>query len=224
MEVVALLNRVHLPFPDSYSSEQECEDFLFKWRWPNGFSCPCCECESYYEISTRKLFECKECGMQVSLTSGTVMHNSKLPLWVWFKAIDLLTSEQMNYSALSLADVLGINYRTARLLLNKIQIALLVNAKADASVSSVEEDATHTDDGRCSFDAGETQAECLLSHGGNNAIKLKIIQKLRIKGSRFILQLDCQPFCKSSDSKDQRLAKWMEAFTSALYFRYLITW
>ncbi|MNI21171.1 Transposase zinc-ribbon domain protein [compost metagenome] len=118
-----MLGRVTEPFPDSYSSEESCEAFLFKWRWSDGFCCPCCENESYYYISTRKLYECRSCRLQVSVTAGTIMHNSKIPLWIWFRAIELLTREDMKVSSISLAAMLGVNYRTARLMQSKIQFA-----------------------------------------------------------------------------------------------------
>jgi transposase-like protein len=119
-----MLNKQIPQFPDSYSSEEECEQFLFEWRWPYGFNCPCCDNESCYVINTRKLYQCKECGMQVSVTAGTIMHNSKLPLFIWFKAIDLLSQDDIKISALTLADMLGVNYRSARLMLSKIQFAI----------------------------------------------------------------------------------------------------
>jgi hypothetical protein len=37
-----------------------------------------------------KRWECAACGHQVSLTTGTVLHNTKTPLTVWFWAAYLL--------------------------------------------------------------------------------------------------------------------------------------
>lgn len=111
-------------FPQNCNSEEACETYLYNTRWPNGFMCPRCDHEKCYVISTRKLYECCECRTQVSLTAGTIMHKSKLSLLIWFKAIDLLIHNEREVTSLSLAQELGVNYRTARLMLFKIQLAL----------------------------------------------------------------------------------------------------
>jgi hypothetical protein len=36
--------------------------------------------------SRTHLYECLDCGRQISITAGTAMHRSKLPLTVWFWA------------------------------------------------------------------------------------------------------------------------------------------
>ncbi|MFD0697365.1 hypothetical protein ACFQZT_25145 [Paenibacillus sp. GCM10027628] len=52
------------------------------------------------------------------------MHKSKLPLLLWFRAIQALIGNAQNYTISSLAKMLGVNYRTAKLLIDKIQLAL----------------------------------------------------------------------------------------------------
>ena len=49
---------------------------------------------------------------------------SKLPLLLWFKAIRILIQDEMNYSIQEFASLLGVNYRTAKLILEKLQLAL----------------------------------------------------------------------------------------------------
>lgn len=107
----------------AFCTEEECEEFLLKMRWANGFCCPRCDHNEAFNIRTRKLLECKECRMQVSLTAGTIMHKSKLPLLLWFQAIQLLIKEGVECTASVLSHVLEINYRSAQLLLRKIQFA-----------------------------------------------------------------------------------------------------
>lgn len=107
----------------TFCTEEECEEFLLKTRWANGFCCPRCDHNEAFNIRTRKLFECKECRMQVSLTAGTIMHKSKLPLLLWFQAIQFLIKAGVECTASVLSHVLEINYRSAQLLLKKIQFA-----------------------------------------------------------------------------------------------------
>ncbi|SEB89388.1 transposase [Paenibacillus sp. GP183] len=111
-------------FPQNLTSEDACEAYLFNTRWSLGFVCPRCDYEKCYIVKTRKLYECCECRTQVSVTAGTVMHKSKVPLLIWFKAIDLLIHAEREFTTLTLAEELGVNYRTARLMLFKIQLAL----------------------------------------------------------------------------------------------------
>ncbi|OAS16973.1 transposase [Paenibacillus oryzisoli] len=108
----------------AFQSEEECEQFLMSSRWANGFSCPRCDHHSFYKVKTRSLLECKECRTQISITAGTVMHKSKLPLLLWFKAIRILIQDEMSYSIPAFASTLGVNYRTAKLMLEKILLAL----------------------------------------------------------------------------------------------------
>ena len=89
-----------------------------------GFRCPKCGHEEYYSIGTRKLYECKKCSYQASVTAGTVMHRSKLDLAVWFWAIYLVSNDKRGRSALSISQILDLNYRTAWRLLHKIRHAM----------------------------------------------------------------------------------------------------
>lgn len=110
----------------TFLTEEECENFLMKMRWSNGFCCPRCDYNEAFKIRTRGLLECKECRMQVSITAGTIMHKSKLSLLHWFRAIQLLLQEGKEYTASSLSHMLEINYRSAQLMLQKIHYVNLI--------------------------------------------------------------------------------------------------
>ncbi|MDR6549323.1 transposase [Paenibacillus qinlingensis] len=107
-------------------TEVECEELLMKIRWSNGFHCPRCDHHEAFQIQTRRLLECKECRMQISTTAGTIMHKSKLPLLTWFRAIQMLFEFGAEVTAYALSATLQINYRSAKLLLQKISYALQV--------------------------------------------------------------------------------------------------
>jgi transposase-like protein len=126
IDEVDLIMEMHLigSMSNAFQSEEECEQFLMRSRWANGFSCPRCDHNSFYKVKTRSLLECKECRTQVSITAGTVMHKSKLPLLLWFKAIRILIQDELTYSIPAFANLLSVNYRTAKLVLEKIQLAL----------------------------------------------------------------------------------------------------
>ena len=111
-----------LEFQDRFDSETACEEFLFRWRWPEGFRCPRCGCWQATRLSTRRQYQCHDCRHQTSVTAGTALHKTKLPLRVWFWAIFLVARHKKSISALQLMADLGLgSYRTAWLLLHKIR-------------------------------------------------------------------------------------------------------
>ena len=96
-----------------YGTEDQCEQALFKWRWPSGFICVECGCNHYYALKTRKLYQCKGCRHQTSLISGTIFEQTKLPLTTWFLAMHLITQAKTGLSALALMRQLGVSYNSA---------------------------------------------------------------------------------------------------------------
>ena len=107
-----------------FSNESDCINHLKKMRWANGFVCPCCGSESHCELQTRHLYECLDCHKQTSLTSGTLFHRSHVPLLKWFWAIYFLGSDKGSISALRLSKLIEVNWRTARLILSKLRLAM----------------------------------------------------------------------------------------------------
>jgi transposase-like protein len=102
-------------FINQYGSETQCEAALEKARWPDGFICPKCKAASHCIVwhGKVKTFQCNRCHSQVTLTSGTIFHSTKLPLVIWFQALYFLTQTKNNVSALELTRLLGVCYRTA---------------------------------------------------------------------------------------------------------------
>ena len=72
-------------FEETFSDEASCAAFLLERRWSAGFVCPGCEGKRAAALRSRAYtYECLDCGRQTSVTAGTVMHRSKLPLTTWF--------------------------------------------------------------------------------------------------------------------------------------------
>ena len=111
-----------LEFQRRFGTEEACERYLFAWRWPNGFRCPRCDHRAHSKLSRRSLYQCTRCHYQASVTSGTALHKSKLPLPVWFWAVFLVARHKKGISALQLqADLQLGSYRSAWSLLHKIR-------------------------------------------------------------------------------------------------------
>jgi hypothetical protein len=115
-------------FPDNAA----CARYLFSARWPEGFVCPACKSRKAWELKTKLYtYECACCGKQTSVTAGTVMHRSKLPLLVWFQAIHIMTSHSNGISAEQAQAQLGLgSYKTAWLLLMKLRRAMADPARS----------------------------------------------------------------------------------------------
>ena len=107
-------------FFQAYGSEEQCEQALFDWRWPNGFVCPQCAHHSHCQLKTRKLYQCNRCHHQSSLISGTIFSSTKLALTTWFLAMYLVTQTKNGISALELGRQLGVSYPTAWSLKHKL--------------------------------------------------------------------------------------------------------
>ena len=114
-------------FAQRFPDEAACARYLFERRWPNGFVCPVCGGMKGWELSAKRFtWECADCGRQTSVTAGTVMHRSKLPLTVWFTAMHLLSSHSNGISALQLQAQIGLrSYKSAWLLLHKLRRAMV---------------------------------------------------------------------------------------------------
>jgi transposase-like protein len=112
-------------FQHRFADEQACWSYLLSLRWPDGYRCPRCEHREYYELFRRRLLECKRCRYQTSVTAGTLLHRTKLPLRHWFWAVVLVAWHKIGISAKQLQRDLGIgSYETAWLLLHKVRRAL----------------------------------------------------------------------------------------------------
>lgn len=112
-------------FCQRFSSDAACAHALFALRWPEGFRCPACRCSRFSLIRTRRLplYQCASCRRQTSIISGTIMEGSRTPLPRWFQAMFLL-SQSCGISALRLADIITVTYKTAWHMAHKIRFAL----------------------------------------------------------------------------------------------------
>ena len=112
-------------FEQRYGTEAACREALFRWRWPEGFACPICGERRHSAIKSRQLFQCSGCRRQTSLTAGTIFAATKLPLRIWFRAIDHVTQTKQGVSSLELARRLGVTQTTAWTIKHKLGQVML---------------------------------------------------------------------------------------------------
>lgn len=129
-----------LEFQRDFPDDAACVRYLADRRWPTGFVCPACGATRAYELLQRRLWQCAACRQQTSLTAGTVLHGTRLPLITWFWAMYLAATLNTGISARQLRKQLGLRrYETAWMLLQKIRRAM-VNPQRERLSGEVEVD------------------------------------------------------------------------------------
>jgi hypothetical protein len=74
----------------------------------------------------RRVWQCKGCGAQTSVTAGSVMHGTRMPLQLWFWAAYLVATHHPGISAVQLQRQLGIGcHETAWMMLHKLRRAMV---------------------------------------------------------------------------------------------------
>jgi transposase-like protein len=166
---VADFNRM---FPD----EVACVAYLAACRWPDGFRCPRCGEREAFVLPRRRLWQCKACGLQTSVTAGTVMHRTRTPLMTWFWAAFWMTAQKPGLSALQLQHMLGLTrYETAWLILHKLRRAM-VDANREPLKGTVEIDETLIGGEQLGLRGGRQLA-------GRKALLVAVAVEIRGKGS-----------------------------------------
>ena len=114
-------------FRGRFADEDHCREYLARLKWPEGFRCAHCAGDrAYFLPSKRVVYECADCGRQVSVIAGTILEQSKKPLALWFRAIFEVTASKQGISAAELQRKLGLgSYQTAWSWLTKIRTAMV---------------------------------------------------------------------------------------------------
>ena len=112
-----------------YSDANAAREHLERLHWPHGPVCP--RCGSLDRItklagkSTRPgVYKCNECVKPFSVTVGTIMEDSKIPLNKWLMAFALYNSSKKGFSAHQLHRSLGITYKSAWFMAHRIRLAM----------------------------------------------------------------------------------------------------
>ena len=178
--------RTLIEFEREFSDEDACRSYLFRLRWPEGFVCP--RCQARHSIAIRRdRWRCLDCRRETSVTAGTIFHDSKLPLQLWFHAMWQVTSQKNGVSALGLQRVLGLgSYKTAWMILHKLRRAMIRPGRErlhglvevdDAYWGGKEEDV----DGRETYDKALIAVAAEADGHGIGRIRLRHVSSLNAK-------------------------------------------
>ena len=136
-------------FEQRFGDEDACAEYLAATRWPDGFVCPGCGSSKAWRLESKAwTYECAGCGRQTSVTAGTIMHHSKLPLTTWFWAAYVMATQPNGISALQLQRELSLgSYKTAWLLCAKLRRAMAAPGRSLLSglIEADQTDIAHRD-------------------------------------------------------------------------------
>jgi transposase-like protein len=119
-----------------FQDADRAREFLEAKRWPDGPVCPHCgvigeayRLEANLEAGTKThgrngLWKCGACREQFSVTVGTIMEDSHIPLNKWLFAFHLLCASKKGMSAHQLHRMLGVTYKSAWFMAHRIRYAM----------------------------------------------------------------------------------------------------
>jgi transposase-like protein len=133
-------------FPD----DAACLEHLWRTRHaPDGEHAHCPKCgdvkvfKRYATKQQRQSWTCTACGHHLHPTAGTIFHRSSTSLRLWFYAMHLMTSTRCGISAKQLERELGVHYKTAWRMFNRIRNELMAEPEPAPSLrGKVEVDET----------------------------------------------------------------------------------
>lgn len=110
--------------------------FIEQERWPNGPICPFCNSTEHCKrlggvAADRGLVLCADCRKKFTVTVGTVMERSHIPLTKWLMTFRLMASSKKGVSAHQVHRMLGITYKSAWFLCHRVREAMGIEAETD---------------------------------------------------------------------------------------------
>ncbi len=120
-----------MEFMGECPDDAACLDILWRERFaPDGHHTECSKCgreRKFHRIASRPAYSCDTCGHSIYPLAGTIFHKSSTSLQLWFYAMYLMTSTRCGVSAKQLERELGVTYKTAWRMFNKIRNQLMAD-------------------------------------------------------------------------------------------------
>lgn len=132
---------------DYFKTESKCAELLELQRWNGNVVCPHCAKDGIVSGNpyiTNRGYKCSEktCYRKFSVTVGTVMENSKIPLRKWFAGIYLATAHKKGISSYQLSRDIGITQKSAWFMLGRIR-EMMKDVNSSVLNGMVEADETY---------------------------------------------------------------------------------
>jgi len=130
-------------FDGDFPDDASCLEWLVGYLYPEGIHCPKCErVTKHHRVRSRTAYACQFCGHHEYPLVGTIFENSATSLKLWFHAIFLMSQTRCGISAKQLERELGVTYKTAWRMANKIR-SLLQDEDDEPLSGTVEMDETY---------------------------------------------------------------------------------
>ena len=127
-----------------FGDNSKAEAWFVSRRWPKGIHCPKCESDA---VSVRKgnrqtpQYHCKGCTANFTVKTGTIMHDSPLPLSKWALAFYLFSTNLKGVSSMKLHRDLDITQKAAWHMAHRIRETW--NDETERMAGPVEADETY---------------------------------------------------------------------------------
>ena len=130
-------------FDQDFPDDATILEFVVGLLYPEGIDCPKCErVTKHHRVRNRTAYACQFCGRHEYPLVGTIFEGSATSLKLWFHAIFLMSQTRCGISAKQLERELGVTYKTAWRMANKIR-SLLQDDNDEPLSGDVELDETY---------------------------------------------------------------------------------
>ena len=178
---------------NTFSTDERARELLERLRWANGPECIRCKKPVVRLENSPKLFYCKSCDYQFTVTAGTVFNDSHLPLIKWLTATYLLCESRKGMSANQIKRNIGVSYKTAWYLCHRIRFAMQeINPQPLTGVLEMDE----------TFVGGSYRGKSGKTHRGKHTKEKQIVVGIKQRGG--VLR-----FFKAEDISSGTLAKYI---------------
>jgi len=105
----------------TFPNEEACIKHLEQLRWTAGIVCPLCDnTRKVYATGRTGVYKCSDCKKSFSIRKGTIFEKSRLPLFKWFAAAWLMTTDCKGINSTQLASEIDVTQKTAWLMLKRL--------------------------------------------------------------------------------------------------------
>ncbi len=143
-----------------FADQDRAHNFVVKLRFPNGVACPRQGCGSANVgyITTRRMWQCKDCKKQSSVKVGTIFEDSPIGFDKWLPAMWMIGGDRNGISSCELGRAIGVTQKTAWFMLHRIRLAMKHKSIEAPLSGEVEADET--------FVGGKTRSTLASNLGG----------------------------------------------------------
>jgi len=104
-----------------FKDEDVAREYLEAQRWEGCPTCPHCGSNKWWKIRNTHRYKCGDCKKKYSVTVGTVMENSNIPISAWLMAIYVISAHRKGISSIQLGKDIGVTQKSAWFLGHRIR-------------------------------------------------------------------------------------------------------